>query len=616
VEVKVRSLAGAGAKRPTLRRLAIFVALGSTVAFWPAALDRWVLPKVLLFGIAALIAVFSVPSGRLPRWLALALVGAAALLVIAALAGSQPLPALMGRWPRYEGALTATAYLLAGWLGARTLGPATLRADARVLDRTLALVAIVLAGWSVLESANVLVLSSDLARPGAFLGNATDQGALAAALAVVLLGRLQWGARRHAETVLVSIATGAAALTVPLSGSRAALIALVVGSIAMLIWSPATVRVRLVTGSAGFAALTAATLLLMGPRLLGVSPLAAQTVTDRLLIWQESLAVVASHPILGVGPSGFLDAVAAVHDARWFTTAGDTTVLDSPHDVLLQAFVVAGPLGLAGLLAVLVCIVVAVARRVSAAVPERRALLVPATAGAGTLILVLLTHVSSPASVVPAAFLIGCAVSIPPRREPAAQTVGSAAAIAAWAGLVAVSLAAETTLAAGVSSASLGRIETADGLFRTSAALRPWDPDTVIIAAEALTARADSGDEDALVPAARWAELATESAPASLAGWKAWVTVVIAQGDFGRASTALAALRRAFPSDPWVAHRAGAVALATGDLPAAIDLLVLATELDPDRPEPWSTLAYAYSQAGDDAAAAEAQSRAAALGGG
>ncbi len=74
-------------------------------------------------------------------------------------------------------------------------------------------------------------------------------------------------------------------------------------------------------------------------------------------------------------------------------------------------------------------------------------------------------------------------------------------------------------------------------------------------------------------------------------------------------------LRSRYPLDPWVAHRAGAVALGLGDISGAESLLTLATELDPDRPDPWLTLAFLYEQTGNQAAAADAQARADALSG-
>ena len=207
---------------------------------------------------------------------------------------------------------------------------------------------------------------------------------MAAAIAVVLLARVLHTQHGRIETLLLGAAAALAALTV-YSGSRAALLALVAGIVVATVLATGGRRMRVAIGAGaiGSVAVLALRLPTMGPRLLGFSPLAGDTIGDRIVIWSETLRVAAAHPVLGVGPSGFLDAVAAVHDFRWFTSAGDTSVLDSPHDVLLQALAIGGPLALLGLLAVLVILAVTIMSRFRAADADRRAVILPAASGRG-----------------------------------------------------------------------------------------------------------------------------------------------------------------------------------------------------------------------------------------
>lgn len=632
-----------GTRSDRIRGVALALVVLSTLAFWPGALDRWVLPKVLVVALAVLVALVAAPRGRLPRWLWIALAAGVALLVVTALAGEQqPLAALLGRWPRYEGVVTAGAYLAALWLGARLLGPhpgsgpgerVSPPTDDRLLDRLLAAVAIVLGVWTLLEAGGLRPLPSDLDRPGALLGNATDQGAVAAALAVVLLARVLAVRRSRAEVAVLAGAAALAAGTVVLSGSRAALLALVVGVLAAAMTAPAPRRVRVLAAAVaiGTVSVLAVAVPAMSTRLGG---LAGDAIAGRLLIWRETLDVVAAHPLLGTGPNGFLDAVAAVHGPEWFAQNGDTAVLDSPHNLLLQALVVAGPLGLVGAVAGLVALTITVVRRIRAASDERRALVLPAALGAGVLVLVLFTHVTAPATCVLAALLLGAAVARERPRESRRGRFAVAVAAIAWTALVTTALAGEVAVGAAVTRVGLGLPGTGNEAATAAAALRPWDVDTPILAAQAYTDLADRegplaelarGDVERM--AAEWSRRAWDAAPTSLIAGRTRVVTGLSQwraageeGDPAEASrqldevaSTLDQLRARFPRDPWVAHRAGAVALAQGEVDAAEELLLLATRLDPTRADPWLTLAFLYEQQGDATAAAEAQAMAEAL---
>ena len=90
----------------------------------------------------------------------------------------------------------------------------------------------------------------------------------------------------------------------------------------------------------------------------------------------------------------------------------------------------------------------------------------------------LLTHVSAPATIIPA-LLIGASVAVDPGVERRRVKVALAAPVLAWIALVSVTLAAESALASGVAAANAGRVAVAEAAFGTAVQrLRPWDRDT------------------------------------------------------------------------------------------------------------------------------------------
>ena len=91
-------------------------------------------------------------------------------------------------------------------------------------------------------------------------------------------------------------------------------------------------------------------------RLTGGTPFAEATITGRLLLWRETLTMVASQPLLGVGPSRFVDAIGIAHDATWADLVGPYAPPDSPHNVVLQVIAATGAVGLVACVAVLVIV--------------------------------------------------------------------------------------------------------------------------------------------------------------------------------------------------------------------------------------------------------------------
>ena len=81
-------------------------------------------------------------------------------------------------------------------------------------------------------------------------------------------------------------------------------------------------------------------------RVLTATELSQQTVKGRTLLWGETLKLVRDNPLLGVGPSDWVDTIPAYHDPHYERVVGPADPPDSPHDWILQA-AAAGGLGLA-----------------------------------------------------------------------------------------------------------------------------------------------------------------------------------------------------------------------------------------------------------------------------
>ncbi len=667
------------------------------LAWAPGALDRWTLPKLLLIVLAALVALAATPRGRLPRSvIVLGLVGAA-LIVVSALLAADPLSAALGRWPRFDGLIALSGAAVAAWLGARMLGPGStteaslpsssvatrsaVPAPARGLARATAIGAGLLALMTAAEQFGLRPIPTDLDRPGALLGSASDQGAVAAVALIMLVAlNLGEGARdmpptsgqdgapapsrtlARAEQVLIVAGAVGALATVVASGSRAALLAAALGLVTvaglrLAQGTPKKWRTLAPIGVA-LAGLTVGALALpsTAQRLLGGDALAAESAADRLLIWADTLAVIAAHPVIGTAPGRYLDSVTAAHREAWFSAVGPDTQLDSPHSLPLQLLVGGGPALVLIALAVLALAARGLQRGLAAMglTPHARAdahVLIAAAGGVVALLTALLVQPTAAATLLLLGLLVGALVAVPatgssaeplrpaepvepaerpePPAGPAAaayattsspaataqrlRTAGTAALLTGLATLLAVMLAGEghlgraAQLATGTAPASA-----VDEALRQAQALRPGDPDVAIIGADLLVARVDGGDTSALAAAQTWTDRALRAAPASLTAGRAAVTLALAAGDLPAARERVDALVQVLPEHPWPAHRSGAIAVLEGDTVRAESELLRASRIDPNWDAPWQTLAALYELMGDSASAQRALQEAAA----
>jgi tetratricopeptide (TPR) repeat protein len=453
------------------RLLALWLMAASVLVWVPGGYSRFVLAKLLVVAVAAVVGATVPRDGRLPRPLVAGLAAGTVLLVAAALAGGTPVASLVGRFPRYEGLPVLGLYVAAAWLGARIGGRGAARAVQ--LGHALSGMVVVLAVASLLDLGDGSPLGpSTLARSGSLLGNATDQGLVAMMATLVAAGALQL---RRDWLLLAGVAGGV--VTVALSGSRVAMALTALGLVALAVRHRGLLRPVLVA-VAGLV-VVAAVVPDTRDRLLS-----STTGRGRIEQWTLTLDLVRDHLFLGVGPSRYVDAVGRYETPEFVAFSGRQTLADSPHDVVLQAAVAGG-------LPLLACFLVLVA------LVGRRAVLVvrdhPESAGVLAAVAAYAVAVlANPTAAGPtclAAFLTGVLVAEPaPAAERPWPRWGLTAVLAAAAFVLAASCVGEVRLGHGVDAARAGRVDDARSALDAAQLWRPWDSDVALVGAEATLA--------------------------------------------------------------------------------------------------------------------------------
>lgn len=598
-----------------------FVGL-ATIAFLPGALNMWELPKNLTLAVGCLFAALSASSGKLPRWLWVITGLAVAVLVASALLGETPVSQLMGRWPRYEGFVTLAVYLAATWCGARLLGPAAPSEQRRLFIRIVACSSIVVGLVALAENLGLQVLLPVSDRTGSLLGNASAQGIVGVMFAALLFfpiarrNALRW---RSAEAWLSLIGFLFALATVVLSASRGAIAALfVLAGIASIVWvlrQPSRKRLRasLIVGGA---LLSLVILVLLVPltrnRVLGMSPLSLSTINGRFSTWQEALTLWASHPVLGVGPNGYFDAIVAVHTDTWFAQFGSGPTIKSPHNWLLQAAMSGGiPLVLLAVGLALTALIVGIRSWLKRVGDDSAHDLL-----AGSLLALigyafaLLTHFTSPSTTLLAAILLGVVVAVHPTHKTLKTRLNvklRAALLGVWVLFLGFTTVAEIPLKTGVLQTQEGKLDAAVESFTLAHSLRPWDADVTLLAAESFAAATDYRFPGAESLTISWAKRALNEIPSSVSAAKALAVGQQYSGDFGGAETTLERLRIQAPNDPEIYHRLGGILILQGKLSDARSMLERSVVLDPNNLNAWLTLDYLYEKQGDAAGVARTQ---------
>lgn len=637
---------GAGAReddRPdrmlSRERTALALLAIGTAVFLPEALNRFVFPKLAVLAVGALLAA-SVPSrGRLPRASVAMLVVSALILLAAALNGATPLAQILGRAPRYEGVFVLPVYLASAVAGSRLLGAGRARGSTAWFLRWLAIAALAVGIEAVLETTGLRPLSSNVARPGSLLGNASDEGAWA----VLVLGPLASVALRVRGRLYIAGAIAAAAALV-CSGSRGALAGAVVLAAVLVVLAPRRQLRVAIVGALAIVAIGAIALPATRSRVLGQSPLAGHTVTGRRLLWGETVRLLGAHPVLGVGPSGYLDAIPAYHTRRYELEVGPANPPDSPHNWILQA-AGAGGLLLALLAVALAALTLREGYRAASDQPTggEAAAITGMLAGLAGYAFALLFHLTSPGTAPLAAIFAGALLAGRKATEPQTQPGESRALpLASFDRAIASPLAArlrkpirlttsvvlgalvivlssaafaELPLRSAILAAASGHFASANRDFHIAEVLRPWDADISATAAHAYATLASDGITSAAQAGAPWSTAELGTYPDSIQALADAATLDLARQ---RPAAAAHLLSRALghdPTNPDLDAEAAEVALAKHDPRAAIVLLREAKALAPENAVVWRELGLAYKAAGLDEQATAAARRAQQLAG-
>lgn len=528
-----------------LQQVALVLAVSAPLWWLPGGFSRFVLAKLLLTALAALVAALARPLGALPRPVLLAGAAWAGVFTLTALLGDTPLASLAGRWPRFEGLPTLGLYAAACWTGARVVGHDAVAV--RRLHAAVGTLAVVLAAFSALDVLGVTPLGpSTDERSGSVLGNATDQGAVAMMAALLLVGPTlrpaggrDDGEGRWRRPLLVA-ALAAAVATVAMSGSRTALGLTLAGLVvaAFVLRRPsgtdgpvAPVRRTALQGAAAVALLVGVALLVptTRERLLGLG-----TAEGRLHQWRLTLDLVGDHLLLGLGGSRYVDAFLAYEDATFVDFTGPQRLADSPHSVLLQVLVAGG-------------LVLLAATLVGGYVVARQALRAWADHPAGrTATLAVLAYLAlacvnftTAGPTCLAVLLLGTVIAVPARTDAPAR----APLVAGVSGLLALAVAAaavgEVQLQRGVDAADRRAVAAAETHVEQARRWRPWDVDVPIIAARVLAEEAAAGDATAAPVGERLARAGLDGAPDSYETLVALGVTLSAQGRVGDAAETL-----------------------------------------------------------------------------
>ena len=310
--------------------------------------DRYVLPKLLLarmliIGLLILFVIRSIVRRNVtirPTPLDLPIV-----VFILSAAVSTPVAfnqnvAIFGTYSRYDGLLTIVTYAALFWLTVQALGD---RNEARMLVRVLLasgyLVAAVAIVQSVLDSAGQHTFVAAFGT----LGQKNDLG-MFLAMSAPLAFREVVDADSRSNRVIALNAFAVIVVGLLLSLSRSAWLGATVAAV-VLVFSRYRPNLRLLI--AGWSIVV-----VVGVLIAGLSIIARHQPEPRLVIWRDTLSLIASRPVLGYGPDNF-----GLVYPRFQSKELGTQQVDKAHAEVLQVAATQGLVGLAAYALILVAFV-------------------------------------------------------------------------------------------------------------------------------------------------------------------------------------------------------------------------------------------------------------------
>ncbi|MHB9002738.1 MAG: O-antigen ligase family protein [Coriobacteriia bacterium] len=250
---------------------------------------------------------------------------------------ASPASALFGVHGRFQGLLTIVLFALAGVAG--VVGGVT-GSGVRLMGRV---AAFALVG----QAALVLWQRVSHADPTGTMGNAVLAAGWLAVLSALVAGFAIVERGRWRVVAIAAAALGTAALGA--TATRGAWVALLVaGTVALLLAR----RRAAVLVPLAFVGMLVGALLLGGPAVvskLNAGDLSVGSAASRFEIWKATAAMIADHPLLGVGPGRFLYEYPAYQTADHARIEGGDTRADQAHGAIMHIAAEAGLPGAAAL---------------------------------------------------------------------------------------------------------------------------------------------------------------------------------------------------------------------------------------------------------------------------
>lgn len=328
--------------------------------------DQYVLPKLLiaravLLGLLVLFVARVALSGevRIRRTpLDLPLVALLASAILSTFLAENQNVAIFGTYTRYDGLLTLITYAGLFWLSVQTLSGAE---EARTLLRVLLVSGYIVAVIAILQLVGDSIRQGDVGTAFGTMGNSNVLGAFLAMVFALGLGELV-AARSAGARVLVVNFLIVVGLTLLLTFSRSAWLGTALGTAIVAAGArQGALRSRVTVALAGIAGAVVIVALVAGPRLgrgfeverhLIGRMLTLFNINDwgssRLHIWQDSVRLIASRPLVGYGPDNFGLVYPPFESGDWGLTAnGFHQQVDKAHAETLQVAATQGLIGLA-----------------------------------------------------------------------------------------------------------------------------------------------------------------------------------------------------------------------------------------------------------------------------